>query len=78
MTAAVLVAVVTVLPLAVVAADGFGSSPAGALEYLIRPRTAELLTNTLLLLLVTVLVVLLWRRASPDRHERIAPSAAAA
>ena len=54
MTAAVLVAVVTVLPLAVVAADGFGSSPAGALEYLIRPRTVELLTNTLLLLLVTV------------------------
>ena len=54
MTAAVLVAVITVLPLVVVAADGFGSSPAGALEYLIRPRTAELLTNTLLLLLVTV------------------------
>ena len=54
MTAAVLVAVVTVLPLAVVAADGFGSSPAGAVDYLLRPRTAELLTNTLLLLLVTV------------------------
>lgn len=54
MTAAVLVAVITVLPLVVVAADGFGSSPAGALEYLIRPRTVELLTNTLLLLLVTV------------------------
>lgn len=54
MTAAVLVAVITVLPLVVVAADGFGSSPAGAVDYLLRPRTAELLTNTLLLLLVTV------------------------
>lgn len=31
-----------------------------------------------LLLLVTVLVVLLWRRTDPERHERIAPRAAAA
>ena len=31
-----------------------------------------------LLLLFTVLVVLLWRRADPERHERIAPRAAAA
>lgn len=31
-----------------------------------------------LLLLATVLVVLLWRRSDPRRHERIAPAAAAA
>ena len=31
-----------------------------------------------LLLLITVLVVLLWRRTDPERHERIAPRAAAA
>ena len=31
-----------------------------------------------LLLLCTVLVILLWRRTDPRRHERIAPAAAAA
>ncbi len=54
MAAAIIVAAITLLPIAVVAVDGLGSSPAGAIDYLLRPRTAELLSNTLLLVLVTV------------------------
>lgn len=52
--AAALVAAVTLLPLAVVAADGTSVSAADALDYLLRPHIGELLGNTLLLVLVTV------------------------
>lgn len=54
MAAAVLVAAITVLPIALVAADGLASSPGDALDYLLRPRIGELLSNTLLLVAVTV------------------------
>lgn len=55
--AAILVAVVTVLPLGVVLVDAVTSTPGGlggALEYLVRPRIGELLGNTLLLLGISV------------------------
>ncbi|WP_338750714.1 ABC transporter permease [Janibacter alittae] len=52
--AAVLVAAITILPLAVVATDGASTSAAAALDYLLRPHIGELLGNTLLLVLVTV------------------------
>lgn len=53
-TAAALVAVVTLLPIAVVVSRGL-SAPAGeALDYLLRPRIGELLEHTVALLLITV------------------------
>lgn len=54
MAAAVLVAAITLLPIAVVAADGLGTSLGGAVDYLVRPRVGELLGNTVALVLVTV------------------------
>lgn len=54
MAGAILVAVITLLPIGVVAVDAFGSSPSGAFTYFWRPRTAELLSHTVLLVLVTV------------------------
>ena len=52
--AAILVAAVTLLPIAVVATDVMGTSADGALDYLLRPYIAQLLANTVLLLIVTV------------------------
>lgn len=52
--AAILVAAVTLLPIAVVAADGMAASPRGAVDYLLRPHIGELLRNTVVLVLVTV------------------------
>lgn len=52
--AAVLVAAVTLLPIAVVATNGLSSSLGDALDYLVRPHIGELLGNTVLLVLVTV------------------------
>ncbi|WP_435202848.1 ABC transporter permease [Janibacter sp. GS2] len=52
--AAILVAAITMLPLAVVATDGLATSPSNALDYLVRPRVGELLGNTTLLVLATV------------------------
>ncbi|WEV78082.1 iron ABC transporter permease [Janibacter cremeus] len=52
--AAILVAAVTLLPIAVVAADGMAASPRAVLDYLLRPHIGELLGNTVVLVLVTV------------------------
>lgn len=52
--AALFVAAVTLLPIAVVAADGLGSDLAAALDYVVRPRIGLLLGNTIVLVLVTV------------------------
>lgn len=52
--AAALVAVLAVVPLGVILADGLSAGPDGAAEYLIRPRVGELLGNTGLLVAVTV------------------------
>lgn len=53
-TAAALVAVVTLLPVAIVVSRGLSVPAASALDYLVRPRIGELLQHTLSLLLVTV------------------------
>lgn len=48
------VALLTVLPIAVVVAQAAAGGPVEAREYLLRPRTAELLAHTAWLLLLTV------------------------
>ena len=52
--AAALVALVTVAPLAIVAGRAFAPGWAAASAYLLRPRMAELLGNTVALVLITV------------------------
>lgn len=52
--AAALVALVTVAPLAIVASRAFAPGWAAASAYLLRPRMAELVGNTVALLLITV------------------------
>ena len=54
MAAAILVAAITVLPIVLVAADGLATSPGDALDYLLRPRIGELVSNTLSLVVITV------------------------
>ena len=47
------VAAATVLPVAVVMFDAIGSDPTAAVRFLLRPRIAELLTNTVTLVVLT-------------------------
>ena len=54
MPAAFPFAPITVLPIVLVAADGLATSPGDALDYLLRPRIGELVSNTLSLVVITV------------------------
>lgn len=51
---AILVAVVTLLPIVVVVGRGLAMPPAEAFDYLVRPRIGELFSHTLGLILITV------------------------